>query len=96
MLTKPRLLSLLHRLHRDEQGAVVVEFAFWIVGFFFVAMIAIDFGFYFVQRTKLNMAVGSVAVAAFNTPTLVIHGDDDQVVPLEITGKLAAGSSSED
>ncbi len=61
----------LKRLGRDEQGAVVVEFAFWVVGFFFVAMIAIDFGFYFVQRTKLNMAVGSVSVAAFNTPTNV-------------------------
>jgi Flp pilus assembly protein TadG len=71
MLTNPRLLSLARQLRRDEQGAVVVEFAFWIVGFFFVAMIAIDFGFYFVQRTKLNMAVGSVAVAAFNTPTNV-------------------------
>lgn len=71
MLTKFPLRAFLRRLHRDEQGAVVVEFAFWVVGFFFVAMIAIDFGFYFVQRTKLNMAVGSVAVAAFNTPTNV-------------------------
>ncbi|MBB3214220.1 pimeloyl-ACP methyl ester carboxylesterase [Herbaspirillum sp. Sphag1AN] len=26
----------------------------------------------------------------FNVPTLVIHGDDDQIVPLEATGKLAA------
>lgn len=65
------LTSFLKRLARDDQGAVVVEFAFWVVGFFFVAMVAIDFGFYFVQRTKLNMAVGSVAVAAFNTPSAV-------------------------
>lgn len=65
------LTLFLNRLRRDDQGAVVVEFAFWVVGFFFVAMIAIDFGFYFVQRSKLNMAVGSVAVAAFNTPTAV-------------------------
>ena len=71
MLTKFPSHSLIKRLRDDEQGAVVVEFAFWVVGFFFVAMIAIDFGFYFVQRTKLNMAVGSVAVAAFNTPTNV-------------------------
>lgn len=69
------LTKLLDRLRRDDQGAVVVEFAFWIVGFFFVAMIAIDFGFYFVQRTKLNMAVGSVSVAAFNTPTNVDFGN---------------------
>lgn len=65
------LTLFLKRLRKDEQGAVVVEFAFWVVGFFFVAMIAIDFGFYFVQRSKLNMAVGSVAVAAFNTPANV-------------------------
>ncbi|WDZ95881.1 alpha/beta hydrolase [Herbaspirillum sp. WKF16] len=26
----------------------------------------------------------------FDIPTLVIHGDDDQVVPAEVTGKLAA------
>lgn len=26
----------------------------------------------------------------FNVPTLVVHGDDDQIVPLEATGKLAA------
>ena len=71
MLTKFHFRRLFNNLRRDEQGAVVVEFAFWVVGFFFVAMIAIDFGFYFVQRTKLNMAVGSVAVAAFNTPTNV-------------------------
>lgn len=71
MLTIVHARNFLHRLHRDEQGAVVVEFAFWVVGFFFIAMIAIDFGFYFVQRTKLNMAVGSVAVAAFNTPSNV-------------------------
>jgi len=28
----------------------------------------------------------------FTLPTLVIHGDDDQVVPLEATGKLAAAA----
>ena len=28
----------------------------------------------------------------FSIPTLVIHGDDDQVVPFEATGKLAAAS----
>lgn len=71
MVTKFSFSQLFNALRRDEQGAVVVEFAFWVVGFFFVAMIAIDFGFYFVQRTKLNMAVGSVAVAAFNTPSNV-------------------------
>jgi len=29
-------------------------------------------------------------MAKIDVPTLVIHGDDDQVVPLEATGKLAA------
>ena len=29
-------------------------------------------------------------MAAIDVPTLVIHGDDDQVVPFETTGKLAA------
>jgi non-heme chloroperoxidase len=27
---------------------------------------------------------------AFNVPTLVIHGDDDQVVPFEVGGKASA------
>jgi non-heme chloroperoxidase len=27
----------------------------------------------------------------FNVPTLVIHGDDDQIVPLDISGKASAG-----
>jgi pimeloyl-ACP methyl ester carboxylesterase len=29
-------------------------------------------------------------LAAFKLPTLVIHGDDDQIVPFDISGKLAA------
>jgi len=29
-------------------------------------------------------------MAKIDVPTLVIHGDDDQVVPIEATGKLAA------
>lgn len=29
-------------------------------------------------------------MAKINVPTLVVHGDDDQVVPLQYTGKLAA------
>lgn len=29
-------------------------------------------------------------MAKIDVPTLVIHGDDDQVVPMEATGKLAA------
>ena len=31
-------------------------------------------------------------MAAFNVPTLVIHGDADQTVPIDISGKLAAAS----
>src|SRR5690606_10537118 len=27
----------------------------------------------------------------FDVPTLVIHGDDDQIVPLDISGKASAG-----
>ncbi|GAA4955257.1 alpha/beta hydrolase [Actinoplanes utahensis] len=30
-------------------------------------------------------------LAAFDVPTLVIHGDDDQVVPFEVGGKASAG-----
>lgn len=29
-------------------------------------------------------------LAKFDTPTLVVHGDDDQIVPLEATGRKAA------
>lgn len=29
-------------------------------------------------------------LAKFNVPTLVIHGDDDQIVPIETTGKASA------
>ena len=30
-------------------------------------------------------------LAGFDVPALVIHGDDDQIVPFEISGKLSAG-----
>jgi non-heme chloroperoxidase len=30
-------------------------------------------------------------LAAFDVPTLVIHGDDDQVVPIEVGGRASAG-----
>ena len=29
-------------------------------------------------------------LAKFDVPTLVVHGDDDQIVPIEITGKASA------
>lgn len=29
-------------------------------------------------------------LAKFTIPTLVIHGDDDQIVPLDISGKVSA------
>ena len=31
-------------------------------------------------------------LAAFDVPTLVIHGDDDQVVPFEVAGKASAAT----
>mgnify|MGYP001096294049 FL=1 len=30
-------------------------------------------------------------LAAFDVPTLVIHGEDDQIVPLEVGGRASAG-----
>lgn len=30
-------------------------------------------------------------LAKFDVPTLVIHGDDDQIVPFEVGGKASAG-----
>ena len=29
-------------------------------------------------------------LAKFDVPTLVVHGDDDQIVPIETTGKASA------
>ncbi len=56
----------IYRLRRDEQGMVAVEFALWSVAFFFVVMVALDFGAFYIERGRMNEAVGAAAVSSFN------------------------------
>ena len=58
--------KLLARLRGDEEGVAGVEFALWSTAFFFVVMGALDFGAYYLERGKMNEAVGAAAVVSFN------------------------------
>lgn len=55
----------LANLSRDESGVAVVEFAFWSALFFVVALVALDFGGFYIQRGQVSEAVSAVAVASF-------------------------------
>ncbi|MGH7414003.1 MAG: alpha/beta fold hydrolase [Candidatus Rokuibacteriota bacterium] len=60
----------------------------------------LDWTFFMAMQASLKGTLDCVAafsetdfrpdLKAFDVPTLVIHGDDDQVVPLEITGRASA------
>lgn len=58
--------AFMHRLARDERGAVAVEFALWTILFFIVVMAALDFGMYYIQRGQVSEAVSAASVASFN------------------------------
>ncbi|MCL6251485.1 pilus assembly protein [Altererythrobacter sp. KTW20L] len=90
-----------HSLRQDQRGVAAVEFALWTTSFFFVIMIAIDFGGYYMQRSKLNTAVGAAAVAAFNDADNVnftdmpgyvrsLSGDQSATVGLSCNGVAAS------
>lgn len=68
-------LKRLRSLARDNRGVAAVEFALWTTSFFFAVMIAIDFGYYYMHRSKLNTAVGAAAVAAFNDADNIAFAD---------------------
>lgn len=85
------------RLRRDEGGVATVEFALWTTLFFFVAIVAIDFGAFFIERGRMNEAVGAAAVASFssadnvnfaNLPTYVrgITGESSTAVTTSCNG----------
>ena len=91
----------LQSFRHDQRGVAAVEFALWTTSFFFVVMIAIDFGAYYMQRTKLNTAVGAAAVAAFNDADNVnftdmpgyvrsLSGDQAATVGLSCNGAAAS------
>lgn len=55
------------QLREAEDGAVAVEFALWTVGFFLVIAVALDFGFYFMQRSQMDESLSATAVSAFSS-----------------------------
>ncbi|RKF21723.1 pilus assembly protein [Altericroceibacterium spongiae] len=57
--------SFLNRLAREERGAVAIEFALWTVLFFFVVTGALDFGMFYIERSKVNKAVSAASITAF-------------------------------
>ena len=67
-------MHLLGRLRRDEGGAAAIEFALWSTAFFFAIMAAMDFGMYYLERGKMNEAVGAAAVASFSDADNVDFG----------------------
>ncbi|MXO89066.1 TadE/TadG family type IV pilus assembly protein [Alteraurantiacibacter aestuarii] len=69
-----RIIRRLSGLKADNKGVAAVEFALWTTAFFFSVMVAIDFGTFFLERGKLNGAVGAAAVSGFNTADNVNFG----------------------
>jgi len=56
----------LSRLAADTRGAAAIEFALWTVLFFMVVMAGLDFGAFYLQRSKADEAVAAAAVASFS------------------------------
>lgn len=61
------------RLRSDQRGAVAVEFALWTTLFFMVVMVALDFGFFYLQRAKMNEAVSAAALSSFSQADTVSY-----------------------
>ena len=84
----------LSRLHRDESGAVLIEFSLWTVLFFFAAMAGLDFGSYYLQRGAVDEAVSAAAVSAFaNRETVNFDGLPDYVRSLSDDPALTVSTS---
>ncbi|WP_029623050.1 TadE/TadG family type IV pilus assembly protein [Sphingomonas elodea] len=53
------------RLMRDQRGAATIEFAMLTLFFFVFALLALDVGGYFVQRSQMAAAVSAGSMSAF-------------------------------
>ncbi len=76
------MMDLFRQLRRRDDGVASVEFALWSTFFFVIIMVALDFGSLYLQRGKLNEAVGAAAVASFNNADNVSFGS----LPLYVRG----------
>lgn len=54
-------------LRGDQSGVAAVEFGLWTTMFFFGIMAAIDFGVFYVERSKVSEAIGAGAVSSFSS-----------------------------
>lgn len=59
----------------DESGAVAVEFALWSALLFVVISFGLDFGLYYIQRSKVDEALSATAISAFNARLNVPYGE---------------------
>lgn len=68
MMTRasPRLYDRYRALGGDESGVVAIEFALLTTLFFLVVCVALDFGAFYLERSKIGGAVSGAAVAAFD------------------------------
>jgi len=60
------MMRRMRTLRQEQRGAATVEFALWSVLFFMVAVVALDFGVFTIQRGHLSEALSGVTIAAFN------------------------------
>lgn len=51
----------------DNGGAAAIEFALWSVLFFMVVAVGLDFGTFFLNRSKVDEALSATAVSAFTS-----------------------------
>jgi Flp pilus assembly protein TadG len=56
----------MRQLRREQRGAATIEFALWSVLFFMVAVVALDFGLFTIQRGHLSEALSGASIAAFS------------------------------
>ena len=54
-------------MRRDTAGVAAIEFALLSALFFLAICVALDFGFLYLERSKMNEAVGGAAVNAFSS-----------------------------
>jgi Flp pilus assembly protein TadG len=61
----------MRHLRAEQRGAATIEFALWSVLFFMVAVVALDFGLFTIQRGHLSEALSGASIAAFNKSSTV-------------------------
>ncbi|MXO65133.1 TadE/TadG family type IV pilus assembly protein [Altericroceibacterium endophyticum] len=65
----------LRKLRSDEKGAALVEFALYTTLFFLAALPALDFGAFYLERSKLDEAVSAGSMVAFRNADSVAFDD---------------------